>query len=445
MFRRLSLVLLFASQAAIACAQSLQEKLDEYMSANARIGKFNGVVLVAKDGKVLLEKGYGWRDVKTHVPHDKNSIFQIGSITKQFTATIILYLQEKGKLNVQDKLSKFLPDFPKGDSISIAQLLSHTSGVYNYTRDSKFMNTQAVNPIALDSLIRLFKNKPLDFAPGSRFSYSNSGYILLGYIIQKASGKPYEQMVREVIFRPLQMQYAGFDFKALKHPARSTGYLQMSGDTVPANIVDSSVSFAAGAIYATAGDLYKWSRALYTEKVVKQSSLKQAYTPVKEKYGYGWIMDTIKGKNVIMHNGGIFGFVSDMMRVPADSACIILLSNKPENLGPITRTLLNIIYNEPYEIPKERVVIKVADSLLQQYVGEYELRANFIITISLENGALKGQATGQPKVDIFAEKENLFFLKVVEAKLEFLRGPDGKVNRVLLYQDGWVQTAKKIK
>ena len=445
MFKKLVLVLVLAAQGVIACAQSLQDKLDEYMTANARIGKFNGVVLVAKDGKILLQKGYGWRDVSKHVAHDEHSIFQIGSITKQFTATVILYLQEKGKLNVQDKLSKFLPDFPNGDSISIAQLLSHTSGVYNYTRDGKFMNSEAIKSIALDSLIRVFKNKPLDFKPGTRFSYSNSGYILLGAVIQKVSGKPYEQMVREVIFRPAQMQHSGFDFKALKDIDKSTGYFAMTADTIPAKMVDSSVSFAAGAIYSTAKDLYMWNRSLFTERIVKQSSLKQAFTPVRDKYGFGWVMDTIKGKFVIMHNGGIFGFTSDMLRVPADSACIILLSNKPENLGPITRTIFNILYNEPYEIPHEKVTIKLPDTLLQQYVGEYEMTSNFTIVITLENGALKAQATNQPKLDIFAEKENVFFLKVVEAQLEFLRGTDGKVDRVVLNQNGIKQTAKKIK
>ncbi len=445
MFKKSFLFLLLAAQSVIACGQSLEDKLDEYMSANARAGKFNGSVLVAKDGKILLQKGYGWRDAAKQIKHNENSIFQIGSITKQFTATIILYLQERGKLNVKDNLGKYIPDFPHGDSITIEQLLSHTSGVYNYTRDAKFMATEAVKPIAIDSLIRVFKNRRLDFTPGSRFSYSNSGYVLLGYVIQKASGKSYEQMAHEVIFRPLQMQHTGFDFKALKDPARSTGYFSLSGDTVAAPIVDSSVSYSAGAIYSTTEDLYKWHKVLYTEKVVKQSSLKQAFTPVKDKYGYGWVMDSISGKAIITHNGGIFGFTSDMMRIPADSACIILLSNKPENLGPITRTLFKILYNEPYDLPKEKIEIKLPDTLLQQYIGEYEMTPTFKLTVTLENGKLQTQATNQQKITIYAESENMFFPKVIEAQIEFLRGADGKVDRLILHQNGLKQTAKKIK
>ena len=443
MLKKLTLVLLVTAQSVIACGQSLEDKLDEYMSANARMGKFNGSVLVAKDGKILLQKGYGWRDASKRVAHDGHSIFQIGSITKQFTATIILYLQERGKLSVKDKLSKYIPGFPNGDSITIEQLLSHTSGVYNYTRDAKFMATEAVKPITIDSLIRVFKNKPLDFTPGARFSYSNSGYVLLGYVIQKASGKPYEQMAREVIFRPLQMQHSGFDFKALKDPARSTGYFSLTGDTVLSPIVDSSVSYSAGAIYSTTDDLFKWHQALYTEKVIKQFSLQKAFTPVKDKYGFGWVMDTVSGKAVIMHNGGIFGFTSDMLRVPADSACIILLSNKSENLGPLTRTIFKILYNEPYEVPAEKKIISVPDTLLQQYVGEYELTPTFKFTVTLENGQLKVQATNQQALNVYAEKENLFFPKVVDAQIEFLRGPDGKVDRLILHQNGMKQPAKK--
>lgn len=445
MLKKFLFFLVAALSATIAFSQSLQDKLDEYMTASTKAGKFNGVVLVAKDGKILLHKGYGWRDVEKQVPHDENSIFQIGSITKQFTATIVLYLQEKGKLTVKDKLSKYIPDFPNGDSITIAQLLSHTSGIYNYTNSMKFMESEAVNPIRLDSLIRTFKNKPLDFKPGTRYSYSNSGYILLGYIIQKVSGKPYEQMVREVIFRPLQMRQSGFDFKALNDPRKSTGYLAMEGDTVAATIVDSSTSYAAGSIYSTAADLYKWHNALYTENIVKQSSLKQAWTPVKNRYGYGWTVDSIKGKFVVMHNGGIFGFTSDMLRVAADSTCIILLSNKPEMLGRITGSLFAILYNEPYDIPKVKTIINVPDSLLQQYVGEYEFTSNFKINITLENGQLKGQATGQQAFNLYAERENLFFPKEVEAQVEFTRGSDGKVDKLILHQGGIKQGGKKIR
>lgn len=445
MLRRTFLFVLIALGAITGHAQSLTDKLDEYMSANATQGKFNGVVLVAKDGKILLHKGYGWRDARKRQAHDENSVFQIGSVTKQFTAVIILHLQEQGKLKVTDTISQYIPDLPNGNRITIQHLLRHTSGVFNYTNDNAFMATEAVKPVPVSKLIDVFRNKPLDFAPDSRFSYSNSGYVLLGYIIQKVSGKPYEQMVREVIFRPAQMSHSGFDFKALRDPGKSVGYFTLGTDTVAAPIVDSSVSFSAGSIYSTASDLYRWHKVLYTDKVIKQPSLEQAFTPGKNRYGYGWVIETRNNKRVITHNGGIFGFTADMLRVPEDSACIILLSNKPDNLGGLTRGLYAILYGEQYEIPKEKTVVTVPDTLLQQYVGEYELTSTFRITVTLENGQLKGQATGQEKFDLFAERENYFFLKVVDAQVEFSRGANGKVDKLILFQGGARQTAMKVK
>ncbi len=370
--KKLFLISLVLTQAVLGCTQSLNEKLDEYLNANARLGKFNGVALVAKDGKILLNKGYGWRDAHKRTAHNEQSIFQLGSITKQFTATIILYLQERGKLNVQDKLSKYIPGYPEGERITIEHLLTHSSGIFNYTNDNRFMNTQTAKPIELEKLIEVFRDKPLNFEPGSKYSYSNSGYILLGYIIRKVSGKSYEQMVRDVIFKPLQMQKSGFDFIALKDPARTTGYFVLDADTVKATIVDFSVSFAAGSIYSTTGDLYKWHKALYTEKIIKQSSLEKAFKPYKNKYGYGWIIDTVDNRRIIVHGGGIFGFTSDMLRSPADDVCIILLSNTPADLTPLTKNLYKVLYNQPYDIPKAREVLKLPENVLQQYVGEYE-------------------------------------------------------------------------
>jgi CubicO group peptidase (beta-lactamase class C family) len=440
------IIILFAVllQAGIALAQTAAEKADQYLSEIARMQKFNGVVLLAKEGKIILHKGYGWRDAQKRIPHDEHSIFQLGSITKQFTATAILHLQEQGKLNVKDKLSKYIPRFPRGDSITLEHLLTHTSGIFNYTNDPRFMNTEAVKARSVEEMIAVFKDRTPDFSPGTRYKYSNSGYILLGYIIQKVSGKPYEQVVRELIFRPLQMQQSGFDYKSLNHPAKSTGYFVLDSDTVRSSIVDSSVSYAAGSIYSTTGDLYKWHKALYTDKVVKQSSLEQAWKPFRAKYGFGWGIDSVDGKRMISHGGGIFGFTTDMLRVPADDICIILLTNKPDQLGGITSNLLNILYNKPFTMPRQRPEITLPDSTLRQYVGVYELIPTFRITVTLENGQLKAQATGQSKFDLFAQRENFFFLKVVDAQVEFIKDASGKVDKLILHQGGAKQEGKRV-
>jgi len=187
-------------------------KLEELMSAYAGMYKFNGSVLVAHHGKILMDQGYGLLNADDKTPTDKNSIFQIGSITKQFTATVILKLQEEKKLKVTDKLSKYFPDYPKGDSITIEQLLTHTSGIYSYTSDGAFMANEVAKPSDRKKMMALFKDKPLQFSPGTKWEYSNSAYSLLGYIVEDVAKMPYEQAVRKYIFTPVHMDHSGFDF-----------------------------------------------------------------------------------------------------------------------------------------------------------------------------------------------------------------------------------------
>ena len=444
--RTYAILILLLFQLGKSYSQDLSQKMDTLLNAYANQFNFSGVALVSKGGKILIEKGYGYKNYAKKIPNSPNGIFQIGSITKQFTSTVILRLQEQGKLNVQDKLSKYISDFPGSDRITIEHLLTHTSGIYNYTNDNRFMNNESLKHVELDRMIAMMKEKPLEFTPGSKFSYSNSNYILLGYIIQKVSGKPYEQMVRELIFTPLQMNQSGFDFRNLKDTNRVVGYLAIDNKLqLPAPIVDSSASFAAGAIYSSADDLYKWHKALYTDKVISKASIEKAFTPKLNKYGYGWMVDSIKGKRIIKHNGGIFGFTADLVRIPADDVCIILLCNESADLSPISRGLANIIYDLPYEIPQEKKSVQLPEDVLKTYVGEYWVSEDYKVNITLENGQLKAQVTSQPKVDLFAQKTDLFFVKIVDAQVEFKKDATGKVQKLVFYQGGAMVEAVKVK
>jgi CubicO group peptidase (beta-lactamase class C family) len=426
-------------------SRTIPQKLDTLLAAFEKQKLFNGSVLVSRKGAIVLQRGDGYKDLSANTRDDENTIYQIGSVTKQFTSAIILRLQEKGKLTVQDKLSKYIPDYPHGDSITIENLLTHVSGIYNYTNDGFFMAMSTAKPIARDSLIARFKYKPLDFRPGSTFSYSNSGYILLGYIIEKVTGKPYFQVVREDIFQPLQMGHSGFDFAGLKSPDKATGYLSPAASQ-GASVVDSSVSFSAGALYSTVGDLYKWDRALYGNKIMSQASLQQAFTPHKSNYGYGWVSDSAFGKKVVEHGGAITGFTSYILRVPEDSTCIILLDNRQSTaLDKMAATINALLHDGKYELPRERIEITMDTAILRQYTGDYQLAPNFVITISLENGRLRAQPSGQGKAELFAEKENFFFLKVVDAQVEFIRGADGKVEKMVLHQGGRELPGNKIR
>ena len=415
-------------------AQTIPAKLDSLLDAYARVWDYTGSVLVATKGAVLFEKGYGYKNKETRSLNDINTIFQIGSITKQFTSAIILQLEEQKKLSLQDSLTKYISDYPNGNKITIEQLLTHTAGVYNYTDDAAFMKSESMHPISRDSLIARFKYKPLDFTPGEKFSYSNSGYELLGYIIEKVTGESYFQVVRQRIFKPLHMDHSGFDFTDLHSPDKALGYTPQS--TTPAPIVDSSFSFAAGAMYTTVGDLYKWDRGLLSGKILSQASQQKAYTPHLAHYGYGWMISLSDGKKVVEHGGGITGFVSYIKRIPEDETCIIILDNQPNSANTIkmAQDIADILSGKDVKPPKTRVAVTLDTALLRQYVGEYQVGPNAIFKISLEDGHLYGQqATGRGKMELFAEKKDLFFMKVVDGEIEFVRDADGKIEKLILH------------
>lgn len=423
------------------------DKLDALINAYAKMYKFNGAALVAKNGVILLNKGYGYRNVADKVANTEQTIFQLGSITKQFTSAIILKLQQEKKLSVSDKLSKYFPGYPKGDSITIEHLLTHTSGIFNYTNDGNFMTNEVAKSASREKIMALFKDKPLDFSPGTSWNYSNSGYSLLGYIIEDVTKTPYEQVVRKYIFTPLQMTHSGFDFTHLKINEKATGYLKLNDkDAVPSPIVDSTVAYSAGAIYSTTGDLYLWHKALQQNKILSKEQQEKAYTPVKNGYGYGWGIDSVEGKRRVSHGGGIHGFVTNISRVPEDDICIVLLSNTSEPaISEITKSIFAILYGKEYALPKERVAIKLPEEKLKEYVGEYEIRPDLHVIISLKDGELLAAPTGQRTDNLYVEKEDLLFAKSADIQLAFTRNDKKEIDGFILHQGGGKIPCKKIK
>jgi len=428
-------------------AQDMSGKIDTLISAYAKMYRFNGSALVAKGGTILLNKGYGYRNAAEKVPNTEESIFQLGSITKQFTSAVILKLQEEKKLNTSDRLSKYFPNYPKGDSITIAELLTHTSGIYNYTNDTSFMANEITKPASREKIISLFKDKPLDFPPGTSWSYSNSGYSLLGYIIEEVTKQPYEQAVRKYIFTPLHMTHSGFDFTHLKSDNKTTGYFQLDDKrAMIAPIVDSTVSFSAGAIYSTTGDLYLWHKALENNTVLSKAEQEKAYTPVKNNYGYGWGIDSIDGKRRVGHGGGIPGYITNESRIPEDNIDIVLLSNASvQSLGEITKSIYNILYNKKYTLPEKRVAIALPEATLKQYEGKYEIRPGLDVVITAKDGALTAMPTGQSTKILYAEKEDFFFEKEEDIQVEFTRNDKSEIDGFILHQGGSKFTCKRIK
>jgi CubicO group peptidase (beta-lactamase class C family) len=431
------LLLTFGLAQAIFCQKTITQKLDELMAAYCKVNKFNGSVLVSCSGRILLEKGYGIKNARTHAPNDRDAIFQIYSITKTFTSTVICKLVEEGKLSFADKLSKFYPGFPKGDSITIEHLLTHTAGIYDYTKGNN-MPDQTER-----SFIDFIKTRPLDFSPGRGWNYSNSGYWLLGFIIKKVTGVGYEEAVRKYIFEPLHMNRSGFDFKNLSDPNKTTGYAIFSEHKKKGAVVyEPPGPFAAGAIYSTVGDLYKFHKGLQSFTIIKEASLKKAYIPFKNNYGYGWIIGSFEGKQVVSHSGGAAGYRSNFLRIPENDICIILLNNNENALVElITKNLVNILFDKPYKIPAE---IKLDTSALAQFTGAFFVKPSFNMYITIEDGRLAAQASKQRKTVLLAEKENYFFAEEANGFLEFTKDEKGNYNELVIHQGQQTMKAKRI-
>ena len=436
-----------AASASQPSAQQITQKVDEYMNAAARVDGFSGSILVARDGQPVVSKGYGMANVELDVPNQPQTVFRLGSVTKQFTATAIMLLQERGKLNVNDAACKYLENCPAAwQPITIKNLLTHTAGVPNYTGFSDFPKT-AVASVTNAEMIQRFRDKPLEFAVGEKYDYSNSGYFLLGAIIERASGKSYADFLAENIFAPLGMKNTGYDVSAKVIKNRAAGYAKQGGEFVNASYMDMTVPGAAGALYSTTGDLLLWDQALYVEKLVSRKSLDEMFTPFKNGYGYGWGIGKKFDRREISHGGGIYGFATDISRFPDDRVTVIVLSNvQGAPAGRISNDLAAIVFGAKYEIPKERAEIQVDQKVLEKYVGEYELTApKIVLSFTVENGKLFAQVGGQSKFALLAESETVFFSKDAPVQITFIKDASGAATGMTFSQGGANIPARKIK
>ena len=336
---------------AVAAAQNadVAAKADELVKASG----IHGSVLIAKGGKVILAKGYGRANIELDVPNKPETKFRLGSITKQFTATAILQLQERGRLKVTDLISKYLPDTPAAWSkITIHHLLTHTSGIHSYTDDKSYKQhmREVAGPPA--EFIKRVYSLPLDFEPGTKFHYDNSGFFLLGVIIERVSGMKYEDYLRKNIFDPLEMNDSGYDWPETILQNRAQGYSKTKdGKEHNAEFLDMGQPYAAGSLYSTVLDLYKWDRALYTTKVLSRESIEAAFTGhglemgPGIQYGYGWGVAQIHGHKAVGHGGGINGFSTVIWRAIEEDAVAIVLTNQEDgNLtGKVGQDLLLLL------------------------------------------------------------------------------------------------------
>lgn len=349
--------------AAVATAQDKAQKIDELLKNYYDYGQFNGSVLVAEKGKVIYAKGFGMANMEWAIPNQPDTKFRIGSVTKQFTAALILQLVEAGKIKLDGKITDYLSDYRKdtGDKITVHQLLNHTSGIPSYTSQANFFAEVSRDPSSVTDFVKKHASGELEFEPGTKFNYNNSGYFLLGAIIEKVTGKSYESVLKTRIFEPLGMTNSGYDNHAPLLQKRAAGYEKTPAGFVNAAYLDMSLPYAAGSLYSTVEDLYKWDQSLYGDKILSAASKKLMFTPGLSNYGYGFgISDQPIGKTsektkVIQHGGGINGFNSLLTRLIDKQQTIILLDNVGlgRNHANITNSVINILNNQPFDAPKK--------------------------------------------------------------------------------------------
>lgn len=407
---------------------------DQLFSQTYPANEPGAAVLVMKDGQVVLRKGYGMAHLELGVPIQPDQVFGIGSITKQFTATAILMLQERGKLSVDDEVTKYLPDYPThGQKITIDHLLTHVSGIPSYTGLIEW-RPQARKDMTVQQVIDLFKDKPLEFNPGEKWAYNNSAYILLGAVIEKVSGKSYEDFIEQEIFAPLGMKSSRYGHQREVIPGRVAGYDQTAdGGYQIAEYLSMTQPYAAGSLMSTVDDLALWAEALAGGKVLKKESLERMTTPAKlesgmsTKYAYGLGVSEGDGARIVEHGGAIFGFVSHLLHVPGQRLVIVVLSNiPPQEPGPGSlayRVALKSL-GRPWE---ERKAVQLDPSTLDEYAGVYRFDETTIRAIFHKGDKLIAQRRGGERHEILAASRDEFFYEDSDSRIHFRRDAQGKI------------------
>jgi CubicO group peptidase (beta-lactamase class C family) len=404
----------------------MSDRIDRYLKSANNAFRFNGVALVLHKNSVVLNKGYGYSNMTLKTLNTVDTRFPILSITKSFTATVILKLQEDGKLSVNDDLAKYLPEYPNASKIKIHHLLTHTSGIHNYTEDVGVEDSLIVNyPISKQTVVDHFKGKPVDFPPGKQYSYNNSGYFLLGLVIEKIMGKPYETVIRENIFSPLEMKESGFDFINLPEGIRAQGYQTWNEiDFQPYKHYDSTFAYSAGSIYSTSSDMLKWAEAVVSQKILKPETWALAFKPRVQNYGYGWGSGAFFDHKYVRHSGGYPGFMSEFIYYPAEELVIVLLNNfgnYGQNVWSIGMGLSCIALNLPYDEWKRRNETTIDKNILQQHTGIYSAGKKKQIEVTLQGSDLFVQIEGLHNLKLHPESENSFFLEDFNDVLTFDR------------------------
>ncbi|HKP10549.1 MAG TPA: serine hydrolase [Blastocatellia bacterium] len=397
----LAAIFLLACQGA-AIAQDRAAKINAVLTRASQLGQFNGAALVAEKGKVIFKKGFGFANMDWNIPNAPDTRFRIGSMTKEFTSMLILQLVNQGQIKLDGKLSDYLPDYRKdtGDKVTIHHLLNHTSGIPD--RPGFGLN-ESRDPYTVPEFIKKFASGDLEFEPGTKFSYNNTGYFLLGAIIEKVTGKTYEQVLRENILEPVGMKDTGYDHQSRVIARRASGYVKGAGGYMNVPFRDMSTAFAAGGLYSTVEDLYLWDQALYTDKLLPARMKELMFKPGLETYAYGWYVRnesfTVNNEPVLIitHGGQINGFNGMIVRYPARKNLIVIIENASQGVRQLREIIGRILYDQPYEMPKasgaDALAKIISDKGLAAAVAQYrEWKAKASPDVDISEQEINGLA-----------------------------------------------------
>ena len=428
----------FPQQTTQRPAAQLASELDRLLSARFSVDGPGAAVVVVKEGHVIFRKGYGMANLELKTPMRPDMVFEIGSLTKQFTSTAILMLVEQGKLSLDDDLHKYLPDYPdKGAKISIENLLTHTSGIKSYTSDLKWRGMWRQD-MTVQQIIDITKDDPLEFPPGTKWKYDNTGYILLGAIIEKVSGLSYADYVRKNIFEPLGMKHSYYGSNSAVIPGRASGYSRNADNWVNATYLSMTQPYAAGSLMSSVDDLAIWDAAISAGKLLSKASWDRAFTSYKladgddTHYGYGWVIDAYDGHSIVRHNGGIFGYVSEVARLPEDHVYVAMLTNSDGHdfdTGFLATELAAAAIGDPY---REPLKVNLDPKEFDAYVGVYRNSDQTLGTVKREGDQLFAQRAGLPRAEMFASGDHEFFFKDSFVRLAFEKDASGNVAALVI-------------
>lgn len=398
--------------------------------------------IVTLDGKTVFRQAYGMASIATQQSMTPETTFRLGSVSKQFTAVAILMLAEEGRLSVSDEILQFLPDYPvQGRQITIEHLLTHSSGIVSFTGKKDF-DANITRELTVADMIDSFKDDPLEFAPGTAFNYNNSGYYLLGALIEKLSGMPYAKFVEQRIFVPLGMTSTYYEGHQLSPQCLADGHSHSSGGFVPCEAMSMSQAYAAGALVSNVDDMARWENAIANGKLISLANWTKAFTPYRLadgsscSYGYGWEVCTLQQQPMLAHSGGINGFMTCALRLPEDKLFVAVLSNADFGVVDpeyIAQKIGAIAIGKPLVDFEE---VKLDAGALDAFVGVYRINASEQRTFWRDADQFLMQRTGGDVTLVHAHSANGFFIKNTRSHMEFVRDAAGTMAKVVFHQHG---------